>query len=193
MSEEQAEYFVKGDTDGEYVAAELPSFRDSIPEEIRENEVFKDMADVGSLAQAYLDANGKLVEAGNNAPQIPESPDGYSIELPDGHGYSDEEIKQFNEYAHGAGLTNDQAAGINTSLGKFGYIAFKEEPFKEKEKEFIEQLESGFDDQKKTPSQRLRAVLYKNWEQNKEGYDDFQLYYNFKMEKIIDHYKGKLD
>ena len=40
---------------------------------------------------------------------------------------------------------------------------------------------------------RLRAVLYRNWEQNKEGYEDFQLYYNFKVEKIITHYKDKLD
>ena len=90
-------------------------------------------------------------------------------------------------------LSGEQAAGINNLLGKFGFIAFKEEPFKEKEKEYIDTLEGDFDDQQKTPSKRLRAVLYRNWEQNKEGYEDFQLYYNFKLEKIITHYKDKLD
>jgi len=90
-------------------------------------------------------------------------------------------------------LTPEQAAGINSNLGKAGFVAFKEEPFKEKEKEFIDTLESDFDDHQKTPSRRLRAVLYRNWEQNKEGYEDFQLYYNFKLEKIITHYKNKLD
>ena len=90
-------------------------------------------------------------------------------------------------------LTPEQVAGINANLGKAGFVAFKEEPFKEKEKEFIDTLESDFDDQQKTPSKRLRAVLYRNWEQNKEGYEDFQLYYNFKLEKIITHYKNKLD
>jgi hypothetical protein len=90
-------------------------------------------------------------------------------------------------------LTPEQAAGINADLGKAGFVAFKEDAFKDKEKEFIDTLESDFDDQKKPPSQRLRAVLYRNWEQKAEGYEDFQLYYNFKVEKIITHYKNKLD
>ena len=90
-------------------------------------------------------------------------------------------------------LTPEQAAGISSNLQRFGFVAFKEEAFKEKEKEYIDSLETDFDDQQKTPSRRLRAVLYRNWEQNKEGYEDFQLYYNFKVEKIITHYKDKLD
>lgn len=45
----------------------------------------------------------------------------------------------------------------------------------------------------KSPSQRLRAVLYVNWGQNKKGYDVFEDYYRSMMERIIVHYKGKLD
>ena len=90
-------------------------------------------------------------------------------------------------------ITAEQAAGINSILQQFGYVAFKNEPFKEQEKHLLENLESDYEDKGKTPSQRLRAVLYRNWEQNQEGYEDFQLYYNFKIEKIITHYKGKLD
>ena len=44
----------------------------------------------------------------------------------------------------------------------------------------------------KTPSQRLRNVLYVAFEQNHEGYKDFDSYYRGVMEKIIEHYKSKL-
>jgi len=90
-------------------------------------------------------------------------------------------------------LTPEQAAGLNTALGSWGYLAFKTEEFKTKEKEIIENLESDFDDGKKSDSQRLRAVLYRLWEKNSEGYEDFNLYKKFKMEKIINHYKKLLD
>lgn len=44
----------------------------------------------------------------------------------------------------------------------------------------------------KTPSQRLRAVLFLLWRQEGEigTYDEF---YRLKMEKMIDHVKSKLD
>lgn len=90
-------------------------------------------------------------------------------------------------------LTPEQLAGIAVNIDKFGYLAFKETPFKDKEREIIEQLEPDYNDTGKTPSQRLRAVLYRCWEQNSESYADFNLYYQFHLEKIITHYKNKLD
>jgi hypothetical protein len=47
-------------------------------------------------------------------------------------------------------------------------------------------------DDTKTPGQRLRAVLYRGWERNKEGHDTFTTYYESKMEKLINYYKEKL-
>jgi len=44
----------------------------------------------------------------------------------------------------------------------------------------------------KTPSQRLRNVLYVMWEQNSEGYTDHNLHYLYYMDKMINHYKSKL-
>ena len=44
----------------------------------------------------------------------------------------------------------------------------------------------------KTPSQRLRAVLYRLWEQS-HGVTDFESFYRIKMESIIDSLKGKLE
>lgn len=45
----------------------------------------------------------------------------------------------------------------------------------------------------KSPSQRLRGVLYRLYEVDNEGYQDFNLFYLNKMERIIDWIKQKLD
>lgn len=44
----------------------------------------------------------------------------------------------------------------------------------------------------KSPWERLRAVIFLLWKQDKEWYDDFWLYYQYRMEKIIEAYKAKL-
>lgn len=44
----------------------------------------------------------------------------------------------------------------------------------------------------KTPSRRLRAVIYRLWEQQGAG-TDFESYYRVKMEQLIDQFKGKLE
>lgn len=49
------------------------------------------------------------------------------------------------------------------------------------------------EDNGKSPSVRLRAVLYRNYEKDKKGYTTFEDYYRSQMEKLIVYYKGKLD
>lgn len=46
--------------------------------------------------------------------------------------------------------------------------------------------------QSRTPSQRLRAVLYRLWEIEKQPGEDFDKYYKRKMEEIINWVKRKL-
>ena len=41
----------------------------------------------------------------------------------------------------------------------------------------------------KSPSQRLRGVFYSLFKQDDQGFDDFDSYYDDKMDKIINHYK----
>lgn len=53
--------------------------------------------------------------------------------------------------------------------------------------------ESNKDD--KSPSQRLRGVIYRLWEQSsdRKAYnDEFELYYRSKLERIIESLKDKL-
>lgn len=45
----------------------------------------------------------------------------------------------------------------------------------------------------KTPSQRLRNTLYVLWSDKPEGFTEFKEFYKFKMEKIINHLKSKID
>ena len=44
----------------------------------------------------------------------------------------------------------------------------------------------------KTPSQRMRNVLFILWKQDPEGYKDFNLYYISRMEKFIDALKENI-
>ena len=88
--------------------------------------------------------------------------------------------------------TPEQLVAIVNNIQKYGWLAFKDNPFKEKEKEMIEALESDFSHEGKSKSQRLRAVLYRNWEQDSKGYEVFDDYYNHEMERLIMHYKDKL-
>lgn len=44
----------------------------------------------------------------------------------------------------------------------------------------------------KSQSQRIRAVLYKLWEQGNEGHKDFDAYYKAKTELYIEHLKSKI-
>jgi len=89
-------------------------------------------------------------------------------------------------------LNSQELLGIAENINSFGYLAFKREPFSEKERQQIESLETNLEDNMKTPSQRLRAVLYRNYERDQQGFKSFATYYEHSMEKLIDHYKGKL-
>jgi hypothetical protein len=44
----------------------------------------------------------------------------------------------------------------------------------------------------KTPSQRLRAVLFILWKQNNEGQEIFDVYYEMKINKYIEFLKEKI-
>lgn len=101
---DDATYYTMDDT-GAYVEAAMPSFHESLPEEIREHESIKDM-DAGSLAQAYIDLK-------TSQPQIPESPDGYEgPEVPEGLPVDDEAMAGFKSLAHELKLTPDQVKKI---------------------------------------------------------------------------------
>lgn len=90
-------------------------------------------------------------------------------------------------------LNPQELLGIAENLNAFGYLAFKKEPFKEDERKTLEAIKTDFDDKAKSPSQRLRSVLFVAWNQDNKGFEDFDSYYRHKMNQIIEHLKSKLD
>ena len=89
-------------------------------------------------------------------------------------------------------MSPEQMANVHYSLNKVGYLAFSPDPFATHELEEIDKLKIEFDDTGKPPSQRLRAVLYRVYEQSPEGHSTFNDFYNASMEKLINHFKNKL-
>lgn len=89
-------------------------------------------------------------------------------------------------------LTPSQAAELFDLSSQYCFTALKKEPFQKDEVDLMDSLKTDFESQK-TPSQRLRGVLYINYEQNDEGFKDFASYYTHKMDTIINHFKNKLD
>jgi hypothetical protein len=90
-------------------------------------------------------------------------------------------------------LNGQDLLGVAENLNRFGFLAFKTDPFREDEKQAIEAAEVGYGDKGKTPSQRLRGVLYVLYQKDNEGFDTFTRFYDHHMEKLLKHYKDKLD
>ena len=90
-------------------------------------------------------------------------------------------------------ISPEQMANIHHSLNKVGFLAFSPDPFATHELEEIDKLKVEYSDTGKPLSQRLRAVLYRLWEQKPEGYKVFNDFYNSKMEVLITHFKDKLE
>jgi len=87
----------------------------------------------------------------------------------------------------------DQMADIQKSIMNAGFLAFNVDPFSSSQEKFLTEMEVDYDDPKKTPSKRLRGVLYRNYEQDNKGYKTFEDYYRSQMEVLIVHFKGKLE
>ncbi len=83
--------------------------------------------------------------------------------------------------------------GIDQLLDNYGYLYFKaENKLTEEEIASLDDLDTDLYDNPKTQSKRLRNVLYRNWEKNSNDME-FKDYYKHETERIITHYKKKLD
>ena len=88
-------------------------------------------------------------------------------------------------------LNPQQAAELFTLTQQFCYLALKPEYFTKEETDLIDNIKSDLDTQK-TPSQRLRGILFINYQQDNKGDKDFSTYYQSEIDKICEHYKNKL-
>jgi hypothetical protein len=85
----------------------------------------------------------------------------------------------------------DQLLTINALKNQTGILLFKDAGLTKDEEQIVDSID--IDLENKSPSQRFRGVLFRNWEQNNRGYEAFKDYYKFEMDRLIIHYKNKLD
>ena len=93
---------------------------------------------------------------------------------------------------HTQELTDETMMRIFNLRKKPGMVLISSGDITKQEIEAVENFTSDFEFNGKTPSQRLRAVLYRVWEQGKQDYD-FPIWYEAQLERIINKYKSTLD
>jgi len=75
---------------------------------------------------------------------------------------------------------------------KPGLVLISSDSISQQEIDAVQVTTKDFEFNQKTPSQRLRNVLYRVWEQTDQQ-KDFRLFYEIHMEKVINQYKSTLD
>jgi hypothetical protein len=90
-------------------------------------------------------------------------------------------------------LKPSDAGSLFSLINQYGYLAFNPESFSEDQVKLITSLKVDEFDKEKSDSKRMRNVFFRLWEQNKNGYDDFNLYYKYRMNDLIEMLKGEFD
>ena len=100
-------------------------------------------------------------------------------------------------------LAQETMVNLFRLIRKPGYVLISANHINQDQIDAVEKVTSNSEFNEKTPSQRMRGVLYKLWEKTQPKtlngatgemeYVDFDLFYKRQMNKIIDHYKTKLD
>lgn len=87
-------------------------------------------------------------------------------------------------------LSPSRAGELFNLMNKVAACYIKEKHVDQSEVDAVDKLDPEF--KGKTQSQRMRNVLYLNYEQNKEGFKEFNSYYHSKMEGYIEELKSNL-
>jgi hypothetical protein len=84
-----------------------------------------------------------------------------------------------------------QAIGLNSQ--KYGYLVFSGTKLTDEQLNEIDKAKNDLYDSSKTPSKRLRSVLYVWFEKDNKGFKTFEDFYLHQMERVINNVKEKLD
>ena len=98
-------------------------------------------------------------------------------------------------------LSSDTMTRLFDLRRKVGYVLISTKEISQEQIDAVETSTANMEFSEKTPSQRLRGVLYILWEklqpkENDQGIEkfvDFDLFYKRKLNEIINHYKKQLD
>lgn len=89
-------------------------------------------------------------------------------------------------------VSPEAASRVFGWIDRLGHLLFAIRQIQPEDMLKIPESEKEFKDEK-SPSKRMKSVYYLLWKNNPEGYEDFELYYRFYMEREINKLKSKLD
>jgi hypothetical protein len=90
-------------------------------------------------------------------------------------------------------LTPDDLHKLISSENKLGYFTFAVRKLEFEDLTDLPEYDKTKYDDKKSPAQRLRSVLYLLHQKNGGKPEDFDNYYRKILEKLIVHYRNQLD
>lgn len=91
-------------------------------------------------------------------------------------------------------LSGEKAGQLIGVAHQHVYFALKAEAFLKDELAAVENMRADLNDTKvKSPSKRLRDVLFRLWEQNNDGIQDWELFYVTRIDRIVQQIKDKLE
>lgn len=87
-------------------------------------------------------------------------------------------------------LSPGKAGELFTLLNSLAVVYISPKQIDQKEIDQCDKLDPEFEG--KTQSQRIRSVLFILFKQDAEGFKDFDSYYHYKTDIIINHFKSKI-
>ena len=90
-------------------------------------------------------------------------------------------------------LSPDERAEIGRLLGEYGYLAFKQEDFTKGQVSVIDEMGGNIKLDAKSPSQRIKQMLWLLWKKDNCGFDNFDRFYEWRMNKYINQISKELD
>lgn len=87
-------------------------------------------------------------------------------------------------------LSQGKAGELFTLLNNLAVVYISPKEISQNELDQVDKLDPEMEG--KTQSQRIRSVLYLLFNQNNEGFKDFDSFYKSKTEKYIEHLKSKI-
>ena len=87
-------------------------------------------------------------------------------------------------------VTPQQAGSLFELLNQLAFVLISPKGITQEQIDAVEDVDVDLGG--KTQSQRIRGVLYKLFEQDNEGFSNFDNYYKSKTEKFIEHLKSKI-
>ncbi len=90
-------------------------------------------------------------------------------------------------------LNKEQREAVHDLFQQSCYVMIKDSEISREEIEEMDSVEMDLEDPKKTPSRRLRSVLYLEWEQKYQDHVTFKEFYKIEMEKLIEVRKQRLE